>query len=220
MRIFTYAIISMFFFCSLLARDFLEEIFSNIYKIGTWDESGFSLSGSQIKIARPYVNFLQNFMNEHEIKTVVDVGCGDWAFSRYIDWSGIDYLGIDVVKEVIVRNQTLFARPSIAFVHGNALTMDLPEADLLICKDVFQHLSNSDIMQLLKQFYKFKHCLITDFVDSNTLSSDNRDIVSGDYHPIDLTKEPFYVEGEKIFIFKSVFPKQTLHIQKKDDHMK
>ena len=26
----------------------------------------------------------------------VDVGCGDWQFSRLIDWSGIDRRGIDV----------------------------------------------------------------------------------------------------------------------------
>ena len=222
MKTFVYLLI--FICCSIRAQSHLESVFSNIYEIGTWDESGFSLSGSQIEITWPYVKFLQDFMDKHKIKTVVDVGCGDWAFSRYIDWTGIDYLGIDVVQGVVERNQSLFTSPSITFVHGDALTMDLPEADLLICKDVFQHLSNKDIMKLLKQFYKFKHCLITDFVDPNTLSSYNQDIMSGSYHPVDLNKPPFNIEGKKIFTFKCIIPKQTLHVEKKDikkdDHVK
>jgi SAM-dependent methyltransferase len=202
--------------CSFLhAQNSHETIFTNIYKLGTWDESGFSLSGSQIGVMQKYVEFLQDFLDKNEIHTVVDVGCGDWAFSRYIDWSGIEYLGIDVVKCVIERNQALFTEPNLTFIHGNALAMDLPEADLLICKDVFQHLSNSDIMRLLKQIYKFKHCLFTDYVDPRTLSSRNPDITSGYYHPIDLTKPPFNLQGKKVLTFNAIgAPKQTFHIER------
>jgi len=195
----------------------LEQIFTQIYEMGTWNESGFSLNGSHISYTKKYVDFLQDFMKENQIRSVVDIGCGDWAFSKYVNWEGIDYLGIDIVKFVIERNQRLFARHSIVFVQGNALEMELPEADLLICKDVFQHLSNADIKKMLKKFAKFKHCLITDYVDYRTMTSLNNDIVSGCCHHVDLTKPPFNVKGKKIFSFQALmYPKQTIHILQKD----
>jgi len=200
---------------SLHAQSTHEKVFSWIYQLGTWDESGFSLSGSQIGVMQKYVDFLQDFLDQNEIHSVVDVGCGDWTFSRYMDWSGIDYLGIDVVKFVVERNQALFTEPNLVFIHGNALEMDLPEADLLICKDVFQHLSNGDIMFFLKQMPKFKHCLFTNYVDPRTLSSNNYDIISGQYHPIDLTKPPFNLQGKKVLTFNAIgAPKQTFHIER------
>ena len=192
-----------------------EKIFTHIYSLGTWDESGFSLSGSQVEITREYMAYLQEFLRENEIRTVVDLGCGDWAFSRYIDWEGIDYLGIDIVRSVIERNQDLFSKPNIQFIYADVLNMDLPEGDLLLCKDVFQHLPNQAILQILQQAGKYKHCLITNYVDRRTLSSTNRDITVGNYHPIDLSKPPFSVRGEKVLTFYSgVAPKQTFYIKK------
>ena len=138
----------MKFLPSLLACAFLcaenqtEKVFTHIYTLGEWDESGFSLSGSQVEITQVYMDYLQNFLREHEIHSVVDLGCGDWAFSRYIDWKGIEYLGIDIVKSVVERNQRLFTQPNVTFIYADALNMELPEADLLLCKDVFQHLPN------------------------------------------------------------------------------
>ena len=199
---------------SLHSQKHLEMTFTKIYAMGEWDDEGFSFSGSQMAVTKKYVQFLQDFLQKNHIRSVVDIGCGDWAFSRYIDWRNIHYIGIDIVKSVVERNNQLFATPSIHFVYANVLEEDLPDADLVLCKDVFQHLSNADITKLLKKFRKFKHCLITDYVDPNTLSSNNQDILSGGYHPIDLTKPPFRVKGKKVLLFQANFaPKQTIYIQ-------
>lgn len=192
-----------------------EAIFTQIYSMGSWDESGFSLSGSQVEITQEYMEYLQNFLKENKISSVVDLGCGDWAFSRYIDWEGIDYLGIDIVQSVIDRNQQLFSKQNVRFIHTDALNIDLPEADLLLCKDLFQHLPNYAILQILEQTGKYKHCLITNYVDQRTLSSHNRDIAVGGYRPIDLAALPFNARGEKVLTFYAgVGPKQTFHIKK------
>jgi len=37
-----------------------------------------------------YRRLLQDFLACRAIRSVVDVGCGDWQFSRLIDWRGID----------------------------------------------------------------------------------------------------------------------------------
>ena len=40
-----------------------------------------------------------------KIKSVCDIGCGDWQFSQYIDFKGFKYTGIDCVKSVIDENK-------------------------------------------------------------------------------------------------------------------
>lgn len=201
---------------SLSAESETEKIFTEVYESWPWYEHGFSISGSNIEITQEYVDFIQEFMHEKNIRTVVDIGCGDWSFSRYLDWSGIEYLGIDIVKMVIDRNEKLFAGDSIHFIHGDAKEIDLPQADLMVCKDVFQHLSNEDILSLLKQTHKFKHCLITNFVDRRTLSSSNPNIKTGHFHYIDLSKAPFNLTGEKVLNFTAIYPKQTFYFQGHD----
>lgn len=74
-------------------------------------------------------------------------------------------MGIDVVKDAIDRNQMKFAKPNIVFKHGNFSNMLLPEADLFLCKDVFQHFSNDDIRKVISLFPKYQHCLITNYID-------------------------------------------------------
>lgn len=199
---------------TLFAETYTEKVFTDYYKRGTWNASGFSLSGSQVEVTREYMDFLQDFLMQNEIHSVVDVGCGDWAFSRYLDWSDIEYFGYDIVKGVITRNQKEFGNAHIHFIYGDALETDLPGADLLLCKDVFQHLPNEMIQKLIGQFHKYRHCLITNYVLPD-LSADNRDISIGKMHFIDLSKPPFSLRGEKVLHFLSGQTyKQTFHIKK------
>ena len=92
------------------------------------------------KLPPLYIQFLQNFMSANNIKSVVDAGCGDWSFSKAVDWGNIHYIGIDIVKPVIERNQQRFSSSTISFLHGDMNEMELPAADLLICKDVLHYL--------------------------------------------------------------------------------
>lgn len=95
----------------------------------------------------------------------------------------------------------MFAAENISFVRGNGIRGDLPEADLLICKDVLQHLPNEDVFLLINQFHTFKFCLITIDVNPVTLTSQNPDITCGGYRYVDLTAHPFLVEGIKVLSY-------------------
>jgi len=75
---------------------------------------------------------------------------GDWEFSQALDWSGIDYKGFDVVESAIAKARK-FAKPNIAFFVGNVVELDLPPADLLLCKHMLQHLPTRDVQTFLKQ---------------------------------------------------------------------
>jgi SAM-dependent methyltransferase len=114
--------------------------------------------------AKPYVVTLQKFLQDYEVGSVVDLGCGDWQFSRLIDWGEIEYLGLDVVASVVDTNTKLFATDAISF-ETTTVGEPLPSADLVVCKDVLQHLPLPIVTDYLVEFrQRYKHILITNDV--------------------------------------------------------
>ena len=169
------------------------EIFDYIYRNDLW--GGGSGTGSSEEATRNYRQFLHNFMRANGVKSVLDLGCGDWQFSRHMDWTGIDYLGVDVSR-VALENTRSFARPGIAFRQLNAVADPLPPADLLVAKDVLQHWSNADILALLPKLPAFRFALITNGFLPDAAAQTNQDIAPGmEYRPVDLQKPPFSLPG-------------------------
>ncbi|MDN3506139.1 MAG: glycosyltransferase [Simkaniaceae bacterium] len=184
-----------------------ESVFTNIYESAEWGKNekgkGFSGLGSTLENAKPYINCLEKFIAENQIHSIVDLGCGDWTFSKHVNWNGLDYTGVDVVKFLINENQKKYSNNHIHFVHADGADFELPEGDLLICKDVLQHLSNEDVLKITKQFHKFKHCLITNDTNQTNPFKMNENIDSGGLRPLDLTKPPFNLFGQKILEYNA-----------------
>jgi hypothetical protein len=158
-----------------------KEIFTEIYDKNIWGGSG---GGSTPENTVEYRAFLQKFLRDYNIKTVVDYGCGDWGFSHLIDWSGIEYLGIDTVESVIKMNIIKWKRDNILF----STYMYPTKADLLILKDVLQHWSNANIHQFMEDLdyrHDFKYILIT-----NTQGESECDIEPGQCRGLSAKFEP------------------------------
>jgi 2-polyprenyl-3-methyl-5-hydroxy-6-metoxy-1,4-benzoquinol methylase len=214
-RIFIYILILISF--QTQTQQSLHEIFSNIYNQRLWGANaqgaGCSGSGSTLETTQEYRNLLELILDVLQIKSVVDLGCGDWEFSRVIPWGSIEYKGFDVVAHVIESNIQKYSKKGITFAVIDATKEELPAADLLICKDVLQHLSNLDVAKIITQFKKYKYCIITNDVYEHTLSSNNADIERGDYRPLDITAAPFYVNASKLLVYRSGYvTKQVLLI--------
>lgn len=202
---------------SLQATDHVEEHFTEIYDKAVWgineDGEGHSGGGSTQTNTVVYRKYLQKFLKDHNIKTVVDIGCGDWEFSKLLKWDGINYIGYDVVKSVIEKADSQHGSNHIHFVHANFLNEDLPEADLLICKDVLQHLNQDEIVRFLPQLKKYKHCLITN--DYKPESFKNKGSHKRDAF-INLKKPPFNIKGENVLKYKCIgYDKMVFHIENK-----
>ena len=176
------------------AEAFARNRFSEIYSSGAWGRgSGVgSLADNNIE----YLGFLRRFMMNNAISSVVDLGCGDWQFSRFINWEGINYTGIDIVSSVVDSNQNEFGSENIKFQTFSSIEK-LPSADLIICKDVLQHLPNYLISKYLDGIYsKCKFGLITN--DEYPSNKQNHDIESGDWRSLRLDKEPFNLKGATV----------------------
>src|SRR5258706_10371576 len=182
-----------------------QQVFADIYRHAIWGRNdqgaGNSGPGSTIHSTPIYRTFLQQFLKDCDIRSVVDAGCGDWEFSQAIDWSGIDYKGFDIVESVIAQDKQKFAKPNIQFFAGNVVELDLPPADLLICKHVLQHLPTRDVQRFLAQLPKYRHVLLTNSVSVKSMSAVNGDIVVGSYRPLDPTAPPFNVPGMKVLTY-------------------
>ncbi len=180
--------------------------FDDVYKTGHWGRNatgeGTSGGGSSQKSTAPYRAFLQQFMQDNGVTSVVDAGCGDWNFSQLIDWTGIDYKGYDIVGSVIEQDKQKFAKPNIQFFQADIVETDLPPADLLISKHVLQHLPNADVKKFLaRQLPRYKYVLLTDGVDRRTFTAPNVDIPAGSYRPLDPTQPPFDIPGIKALTY-------------------
>lgn len=198
-----------------------QEVFTEMYRLKQFGTNevgeGHSGGGSTLAATKTYRQFLQDFLKAYDIHSVVDLGCGDWEFSKAIDWHGIDYYGYDVVDFIVERNRAKYQDSNIHFIHSDGIATELVPADLLICKDVLQHLPNEDIMTLLEQLPLFKYCLITNDVDPSSGTSSNPDIQRGGFRPVDLTQPPFLLNGNKVYTYVSdTVPKQVLLIQHKE----
>jgi SAM-dependent methyltransferase len=173
-------------------------VFDEIYNHNGW---GFgSGHGSLPSVTKGYRQFLEDFLRENNIKHVVDYGCGDWQFSRLIKWGDTHYTGLDIVPSVIDSNNANHARDGVNFSLLKPGSTKMPKGDLLIIKDVLQHLPNEMIKEFIdKVLPKFTYALVTNC--TLPTSDINTDIEAGGFRPLDLRAEPFGVDGKVVYTF-------------------
>ncbi|MFA4889573.1 MAG: class I SAM-dependent methyltransferase [Candidatus Omnitrophota bacterium] len=173
----------------------MQKLFEQFYTKKIW--GGGSGEGSSQEFTKDYRIFLQSFFERYGIKSILDLGCGDWQFSRLIDWSGIEYTGIDAAQSVIDYNKENYSAGNIRFFHGDITKMKLPAADLVIVKDVLQHWSNATIFKLMSNLKDFRFALwVNDFQDINF------DCCDGDGRKLNLNARPFNLGAKEAFSFR------------------
>lgn len=199
--------------------------FASIYANKVWGIGTPSGPGSETRFNDRYLALLQSFVDRQDVNSVLDVGCGDWNLGRQIDWSSVTYLGVDVVAGMIERNTKSFGASNVAFRTVNGVDGELPPADLVIVKDVMQHLSNRDVHRLLDALCAHPLVLVTNDVacrrpDSYPQPWDlppatNADIAPGNYRPVQLDESPFALPCETLLSYEvpcetMIFRKETV----------
>lgn len=169
-------------------------VFSDIYAHNRWGQG--SGSGSAASQNIEYRHFIEKFLITNDIRSVLDFGCGDWQFSRYVDWGNAQYLGIDIVKSVIEGNKSRYGSDTIHFEEFAEFDK-IPDVDLVICKDVFQHVSIDVCFAYIENLvHKSRFLLITN--DIGPADRINIPITTGDWRPIRLDLPPFNLNTASI----------------------
>ena len=177
----------------------MKERFEKIYATNEWVRG--SGEGSSPINNRGYVAFLERFIRDRSMSSVVDLGCGDWQFSKNIDWGSARYDGYDIVSSVVSKNKELYATKNVSFNLYSGNFLDLPRADLIIAKDVLQHWSNETILQFLPILGRYKYALLTNCVNP-TGDTLNADVEDGGFRYLDLRLAPFSLNAVEVYHFR------------------
>jgi SAM-dependent methyltransferase len=181
--------------CETPGVDDSVDVFRTIYENDLW--KGGSGAGSSADATTEYRRLLESLVARRQIRSVVDVGCGDWQVSRLVDWRRVRYTGVDIVPELVSSHTQKFGSRRTRFVAADARTARLPRADLLLCKDVLQHWPNQSIVDFLgRNLGRFRYALLTNDVwSAHEHDGVNADVPLGGWRPIDLEVTPFEVRA-------------------------
>jgi hypothetical protein len=188
-----------------LLIDAHEAVFLDVYKRSLWGKQIAPFDsgpGADPKASCKYVEFVRAYVQAHNIRSITDLGCGDFRISHAV-LKGLDlqYEGMDVVGDLIDQNKKEHSSDLVRFTHGNFVTGPLPAADLCIVKQIFQHLSNEDIQCVMPKLTQYKHCLITDEISRGPKRNDNK--TSDDTirkNGLFLEAAPFYLNLETMLV--------------------
>jgi hypothetical protein len=99
------------------------------------------------------------------------------------------YIGVDVVQSVVDTNQRLYGSAQRDFRCVDAVAEPIPAADAVLCREVLFHLSFADARKLLENVKTSgaRYLIAT----SDTATSFNSDIRTGDFRVLNLRKRPF-----------------------------
>lgn len=179
------------------------EIFRRLYEGEDRSWGGHSGFGSAPYWTIEYRGFLEKFIHLNDIYSIVDIGCGDWQFSRFLNLEGRSYHGFDLVPSVIERNRSLYGAAQVKFDLMPDSFDALPVADLLIMKDVLQHLPNVEIMRHKTDLFpRYPICLISNSF-RKVATGQNHDIPVGGFRCLDLKAEPYNFPGVYVLEFSS-----------------
>ena len=153
-----------------------KEIFDDIYSKGAWGASAANISsgsGSGYELSQYYEAIVSDFIDEHDIRTVLDFGCGDFQVGKRIFERSRRkpvLTGIDISKNVIEHNKFKYAHSEFNFIEDDG-RMEVPVSELITMKQVLQHNSNSSIQKILGRVKnKYDWIIIAEHVPANPVS--------------------------------------------------
>lgn len=201
-----YRYVRRYLYNARLRRMSRKETFQEIYKNDKWGYIRYEAApcdfysgpGSYAgELVNPYVSLVRKLISEKEIKTIADLGCGDFNVGSRIAPFVVDYTGCDIVPELIERNKKKFGNDRCSFVCLDMVEDELPAADLCLIREVFQHLSNKEVMKVLSKLRQYKFVLVTETIKSGE-EGFNKDIPHGTHRGVSLEYPPFCITGTEM----------------------
>lgn len=164
-----------------------QTIFTDIYQQQKWgsdDHPFYSGPGSHEKeIIAPYIAMLRDFVINNHVHRICEIGCGDFNIMNQVlnDMDLVEYNGIDVVPDLVNYNVKKFGKTNRRFICMDASNRNtnLPPADLLIVRQVLQHLDNQSIKNILQKSSAYHLVLVTESIYDDKDAIYNLDKASG-----------------------------------------
>jgi len=168
----------------------LEKLFETVFhensRIGDESVSGpGSCLAQTAEIRRSLPHLLQSI----GARSLLDAPCGDFNWMKHVVLGLEEYIGVDIVSDLVAENQRRYGRTDRRFIKADLTRDDLPDADVVLCRDCLVHLSYEDIRRAVRNIKRSRstYFLTTTFPRLQA----NSDIVTGQWRPLNLQLLPF-----------------------------
>jgi SAM-dependent methyltransferase len=102
--------------------------------------------GSSAKASAEALDFLRGIIAEHDIGSILDLGCGDWHWMRKLGLprpsgdKAVCYEGWDASEPMVASLNKEFGNETTSFKVRDITTEPYPKTELIIARDVLFHI--------------------------------------------------------------------------------
>lgn len=168
----------------------MERIFTEIYRSNAWgSEESASGPGSTEQSGASFRDDLLAVLQDLGACTLLDAPCGDFNWIGPVADALDQYIGVDVVPEIIAANLRRHAGPKRTFLRLELTHDRLPPADVVLCRDGLVHFSFPDLWRALANLRRSgaRYLITTTFIGDR----ENEEIATGGWRPLNLERPPF-----------------------------
>lgn len=167
----------------------MQQTFAPFYEENRWgDVESVSGPGSNLARTAKLRRELPALLDEIGAQTLLDAPCGDFNWIQHTQLGIEQYIGVDVVPDLISRNQKLYGNNERRFVLSDLTRDELPRVDVILCRDCLIHFSYKHITAAIKNFKRSGSTYL--LTNSYPLWRENTNIRTGDFRHLNLTLPP------------------------------
>jgi len=172
----------------------LKRLFTQTYEKNSWTSNeSRSGTGSHLEYTESIRKLIVELIDDG-VEYIWDCSCGDWNWMKEIRESLPNYVGNDIVDELIEVNKNKFGSDNIKFQCGDMLEelkkLESASVDLILCRHTLEHLPTEYVTSVIKEIRRVaKQALIT----TNT-NEGNSKITPNGYNArgINLSKDEYF----------------------------
>jgi hypothetical protein len=166
----------------------MKSVFTDIFNRGLWASAeSRSGTGSELSSTEVIRAEIPAVISKYNVKSVLDIPCGDMNWMTHTNLMGARYIGADIVPALIEQNREKW--PDKEFLHLDLAFSALPKVDMVLVRDCFGHLSTKNVHRCIQNIRVsgIRYMLAT----SLTRTTINTDIADGGWRCINLMVEPY-----------------------------
>ncbi|MFN0150492.1 MAG: class I SAM-dependent methyltransferase [bacterium] len=168
--------------------------FAAIEALGYWNAGmpGESASGpgSALAATATIRQAIARIVRERNVSSVFDAACGDFNWMRHVDLGAASYEGADIVPRIVDAAARRYGGTRRRFRLLDVVNGPIPRVDLILCRDLFIHLKDEDVLAVLANFSSSGSTYLL-AATSPMLAANRRIARAGAWRPINLCIAPF-----------------------------
>lgn len=159
--------------------------------------------GSSLTSAAVASKLLLRKLRELPIRSVLDLGCGDWNWMQYLGFPQpvpgrrITYEGWESSQELVDALRAKHGQDGVDFHVRDVSAEAFPDVDLIIARDILFHMPTDmglGVVERIKRSGKYLAAPSYMFASTNSGFSEYLDIEGWGFFPINMNIEPFNLD--------------------------